>query len=175
MDFDEKAILSINRPKDTLLTYYILVALTSLVAAPFMGVYLYFRYHTMRYRFTPEGISMSWGILFHHEIVLNYSRIQDIHLQSNFFERLLGLARLEVQTASGGGGAQMTLEGLENVEQVRDFLYSRMRGASHAKTAQAVRKPAAGTTVDGDVAATLREVAVELRRIREELAKVARP
>ncbi len=167
MAFDEKAILAITRPKDSLLTYYMLVALTALVGAPFLGVYLYFRFHTMRYRFDAEGISMSWGILFHHEIVLNYSRIQDIQLRSNFVERLLGLAQIEVQTAGGGAGEQMTLEGLEDVEAVRDFLYSRMRGGAHHQHVEAASKPA--LTAHDDLAGVLREVAGELRGIREEL------
>lgn len=166
MAFDENAILSITRPKDSLLTYYMLVALTSLIAAPFLGLYLYFRFHTMRYRFDAEGISMSWGILFHHEIVLNYSRIQDIQLRSNFVERLLGLAQIEVQTAGGGAGEQMTLEGLENVDEVRDFLYSRMRGAAHHVDAAA---PKSATKASGDLAGLLRDVAGELRAIREQL------
>ena len=29
--------------------------------------YLYFRYHTMRFRFDREGIAMSWGLLFRRE------------------------------------------------------------------------------------------------------------
>lgn len=50
----------------------------------------------MRYRFTDEGISMSWGILFRRETIINYARIQDIHLRSNFVERWLGLTRVLV-------------------------------------------------------------------------------
>ena len=46
-----------------------------------VGLFHWFRYHTMRYRFDAEGVSMSWGILFRREVLLNYSRIQDIHLQ----------------------------------------------------------------------------------------------
>jgi putative membrane protein len=165
MAFDEKAILSITRPKDSLLTYYMLTALASLIAAPFLGLYLYFRFHTMRYRFDAEGISMSWGILFHHEIVLNYSRIQDIQLRSNFVERLLRLAQIEVQTAGGGAGEQMTLEGLEDVEAVRDFLYSRMRGGSAQHHTEKPVVAASGN----DLAGVLRDVAGELRGIREQL------
>lgn len=170
MAFDEKSILSITRPKDSLFTYYMLSAVASLFAAPFLGVYLYFRFHTMRYRFDAEGISMSWGILFHNEILLNYSRIQDIQLRSNFVERWLGLARIEIQTASSGGGQNMTLEGIERVDQVRDFLYSRMRGAAAAKAGAAVSKPVpAAAASTGDVAAILQEVAAEVRAIREQL------
>ena len=78
---------------------------------------------------------MGWGILFRREINLTYSRIQDIHLVSNIVERWLGLARIQIQTASGSAKAEMTLAGLLQFERVRDFLYSRMRGARDAGTA----------------------------------------
>ena len=55
----------------------------------------------MRYRFDTDGIHMRWGIVFRRDVLLNYSRIQDIHLRSNLIERWLGLARIEIQTASG--------------------------------------------------------------------------
>jgi len=118
--------------------------------------YLYFRYHTMRYRFDTDGIHMKWGIIFRREVLLNYSRIQDIHLRSNLIERWLGLARIEIQTASGSASANMTLEGMEDPEGMRDFLYSRMRGTRGEK---------AGTDVD-PLAAVLHEIAGELREIR---------
>ena len=121
-----------------------------------MFPYLYFRYHTMRYRFDTDGIHMKWGIIFRREVLLNYSRIQDIHLLSNLIERWLGLARIEIQTASGSESANMTLEGMEDPEVVRDFLYSRMRGTPAEK---------AGTDVD-PLTAVLHEIAGELREIR---------
>jgi uncharacterized membrane protein YdbT with pleckstrin-like domain len=98
---DESAIFSIERPAPNLMTYYLL---SSFVLGPLFFILLiplYFRYHTLRYRFDEEGISMRWGILFRREINLTYARIQDIHLRSNFVERWLNLARVEVQTASG--------------------------------------------------------------------------
>jgi len=94
----------------------------------FALVPLYFRYHTLRYEFDDEGVSMRWGVLFRREIHLTYARIQDIHLTSNVVERWLGLGRVLVQTASGSSKAEMTIEGLREFEAVRDFLYARMRG-----------------------------------------------
>lgn len=140
--------------------YYVLKALASGPAFPIMLPLLYFRFHTMRFRFDEEGISMSWGILFRREIVLNYSRIQDVHLQSNAIERWFGLARIDVQTASGGSAPEMTLEGIRDYEALRDFLYSRMRGAKEHSNAPA---GAAGDSL-GD---TLQAIATELRAIRQ--------
>jgi hypothetical protein len=154
-------------PDRRLFTYY---TLSSLLAGPFFFVplvVLYFRYHTMRYVVEEEGITMRWGILFRREVSLTYARIQDIHLTSNFVERWLGLAKVQVQTASGSSSAEMTIEGLPRFEAIRDFLYSRMRGARD-------RAAIAGSATGGElpagalpeVAEALREVAAEVRALR---------
>ena len=167
---DDAAILSIERPHKDLLMYYLLSALAFPPAFPFVAPYLYFRYHTMRYKFTDEGISMSWGILFRREIILNYARIQDIHLRSNFVERWFGLSKVLVQTASGNSGAEMSIEGLKEFEAVRDFIYSKMRGVKDPAHRQATAGVVSGSTTSGsadaELAATLREVARELRELR---------
>src|SRR5688572_32016423 len=97
--------------------------------------------------------------------MLTYARIQDIHLTSNIIERWLGLARIQIQTASASASAEMTIEGLHEFEEVRDYLYSKMRGV-RAGTAQP-----AGAAPQSDLASALREVAAELRAVREALEK----
>lgn len=170
---------SLKRPDSALLVYY---ALGSLLLGPFFFfalIPLYFRYHTLRYEFDDEGVSMRWGILFRREIHLTFARIQDIHLTSNVVERWLGLGRVLVQTASGSSKAEMTIEGLKDFEAVRDFLYSRMRGMRQEAaggTGGGAHRPAAtpGTTggggLDAEAAAelttTLLAVARELREVR---------
>ncbi len=119
----------ITRPDPALMKYYLLVAACTLVAFPFVILPLYFRYHTLRYKFDDEGVAASWGILWRHEVYLTYRRIQDIHVTRNIFHRWLGLAKVMVQTASGSAGAEMTVEGIREPEKIRDFLYARMRGA----------------------------------------------
>jgi len=179
----DRHIQAIDRPDKSLLVYYLLGALVIPPLFPIVVLPLYFRYHTMRYKFTDDGISMSWGILFRRETIVNYARIQDIHLRSNFVERWLGLARILVQTASGSSSAELTIEGIKEFEALRDFLYARMRGvkdAHHHATAgvpqaqaslagaPALAGPASGAT--DELAAALREAAQELRAVRESLA-----
>jgi putative membrane protein len=158
------AIAAIERPSPQLWKQYVLRAIAANVAFPLAITLLYFRYHTMRYRFDAEGIHMRWGILLRREIMLNYSRIQDIQLRANILERWLGLARIEVQTASGGSGSEMVLEGLQNFVDVRDFLYSRMRGAKHHDGPA----PAGG---QDSLAGVLGEVAAELRALRQTIER----
>jgi putative membrane protein len=158
------------KPARSLFTYY---ALSSLFAGPFFFVpllVLYFRYHTLRYEVEEEGITMRWGILFRREVSLTYARIQDIHLTSNLVERWLGLAKVQVQTASGSSSAEMTVEGMPQFEVIRDFLYSRMRGARDRAVS-----PSGGAA--GEQAAApveqltevLREIAAEVRALRTAL------
>ena len=152
----------IERPVPRLLSYYLLTALAAFPALPVLLPYLYFRYHTLTYRLDAEGISMSWGILFRREIHLTYARIQDIHLVSNVVERWLGLAKIRIQTASGGSGAQMTLEGIADHGAMRDFLYAKLRAASAPAEAR-----------EGGAEAALQELAAELRALRGRLAAIA--
>ena len=169
---DDATIFALERPHPDLLKYYLLSSLVIPPLFPVLATYLYFRYHTMRYKLTDEGISMSWGILFRRQVIINYARIQDIHIRSNMVERWLGLAKVLVQTASGSSGAEMTLEGFKEFEAVRDFLYSKMRGVkdpTHKTTAPA---HAVSAGHDTELAAALREVARELRETR--LALTAR-
>ena len=156
-------VFAIRRPDPSLLKYYVI---TSFGLGPFFFIPLiplYFRYHTMRYEFDEQGISMRWGILFRREVTLTYARIQDIHLVSNFIERWLGLARVQIQTASGSSTAEMTIEGVKEFARVRDFLYSRMRGVA----GKAVAAESAGTPPD-----PLRQIADEMRIVRELLARL---
>ncbi len=170
---DESAIFAIERPAPVLLTYYVLASLLLGPLFLVLLVPLYFRYHTLRYRFDEEGISMRWGILFRREINLTYARIQDIHLRSNVVERWLNLARIEVQTASGSSGAEMTLEGLLEFEAIRDYLYTRMRGSDARRGGSTTAAPAragADSAAIQELTATLREVTAELRAVHEALA-----
>jgi len=168
----DRQIQGITRPDKALWSYYLLSAALFPPAFPFLVLPLYFRFHTMRYKFTDDGISMSWGILFRREIILNYARIQDIHLKSNVVERWLGLARILVQTASGSHAAEMTIEGVKEFELLRDFLYSRMRGVkdSHPPHPAPAVSPEARATAD-ELTLALRETAAELRALRETLEK----
>lgn len=164
----QSQVFAIRRPSPELLKYYIL---SSFLFGPFFIfplIYFYFRYHTMQYSFDEEGISMKWGILFRREIMLTYARIQDIHLTSNIVERWLKLARIQIQTASASSSAEMTIEGLHEFEMVRDFLYSKMRGVRHHGVVTATTTAPEPTN---DLAIALREVASELRAVREALER----
>lgn len=168
----ERRVFAIERPAPSLMKYYFI---SSFLAGPLFFiplVPLYFRYHTMRYEFDDEGIMMRWGILFRREITLTYARIQDIHLTSNFIERWLGLARIQIQTASGSADAEMTIEGILEYTLVRDYLYTRMRGVRVGHAGVAATSPGTGPTSAADATATLSAVVDEMRSIRALLERL---
>ncbi len=173
-------IAALERPHRALWTYYIIRAVLSGPAIVASLPYLFFRYQTLRYRFDAEGIHMRVGLLFRREVNLTYARIQDIHLRSGILQRWLGLATLQVQTASGSTGPEMLIEGFKEFEVIRDFLYTRMRGyqasplpargapgtaLKAAANSSAAPAPVAGG--EGEVLALLLGIRDELRRTRE--------
>lgn len=155
---------TVTRPAPVLLRYYLILSLFSTVAFPAVALPLYFRYHTLRFRFDDEGISISWGILFRREIHLTYRRIQDIHVTRNLLQRWMGLATVEVQTASGNASAEIKIEGVLEADELRDFLYVKMRGAREDDEEDEV--PLSSSEPD--------EVLTLLREIRDGVRDVSR-
>lgn len=170
---------TIDRPDRKQVTLIILSGVfASLVscgfATPFvlLGIIpVLIRYYTTRYRFDESGVGVSWGFLFKQESHLTFDKIQDIHLRRGLLERWLGLGTVDVQTASGSAGAEVSLYGLTEFDEVRDFLYKEMRSARgmdrRKKTTAAggeVTQPEGG----GEAIALLREIRDEVRRLQQE-------
>ncbi len=169
----EQQIFALERPDRSLWTLYLIRAVLSGPAIIITLPLFFFRFRTLHYRFDAEGIHMRVGILFRREVNLTYARIQDIHLQSGAIQRWLGLADIQIQTASGSSGAELVIEGFKEYEAIRDFLYTRMRGAKGAPSERmAVAAPGAqaalvaGETNDETVTLLL-SIRDELRRTRE--------
>lgn len=161
----DERVLSITRPHSNLIWVYALRAAAGLFLAPILFVPLYFKYHTLRYRFDEEGVSASWGIFFRREVYLTYKRIQDIHVKRNLIERWLGIGTVDVQTAAGSSSADLAIEGMADYEVVRDFLYRRMRGHELA-----VAQPSSTASApSSDTLALLRDIRNELERTRRAL------
>ncbi|MFP2926992.1 PH domain-containing protein [Pyxidicoccus sp. 3LG] len=152
-------------PHRHLLAYYLVSAFLAGPGFPILMAVRWFKFQTLRYALDEEGLTARWGILFRREISLTYARIQDIHLSSNVVERWLGLARIQIQTASGNAQAEITIEGVQDFEAMRDFLYSKMRGSRPLPAARGAAQVLPAGDADA-LASTLREVAAEVRALR---------
>jgi putative membrane protein len=170
-------ISEITRPHRKLLTLYTIRSLFALVFFPFVWLPLFFKYETLRYRFDDEGITTKWGLLWRREIFLTYARIQDIHLARGLIERWLGIATINIQTAAGSSSSEMSIVGLIEYEDLRDFLYLKMRGARFGEegpddTAEvATSMTSVGSVATGtadETVALLTDIRDELRALRAE-------
>ena len=167
-----ETVRNLTRPHERLMTLYLLTALLGTLATlglalPFalIGLIpLWIRYHTLRYRFDEQGVGISWGYFFRHESYLTYDKIQDIHVNRGLLERWLGLGTVEVQTAAGSAGAELSLVGLTEFDLVRDVLYGRMRGARDEDVAEA-----AAAEGGDDALELLRAIKDEVARLGERL------
>lgn len=180
MTADLAQIRRIQRPHPRLVKLYLLAALLGSVSTCGLGlpvalialIPLLIRYNTLRYRFDDNGVGVSWGWLFRSESYLTYGKIQDIHLNRGLLERWLGLGTVEVQTASGNAGAEISFIGLTEFDAVRDFLYSRMRRGKGlpAEGAAAAAKGPAGAP--DEALAVLSEIRDEVAALRLQLQSV---
>lgn len=160
---------ALERPSPALMTYYLL---SSLVAGPGMIIVIpmmMVRYNTLRYRFEESGIRMQVGWFFRKEVVVAFRRIQDIHVSRNILQRWLGIASVSIQTASGNAMPEIVLEGMTNEDDIRDWLYERMRGAK----GQTVEPSTPQTSLPPKLNPSTDEVSELLRGIRDNLAILA--
>jgi len=162
----------VEKPDPCLFRYYVFVSMLSGPLTPIMLLPLYFRYITLRYKFDDTGVSMRWGILFRKEVYLTYRRIQDIHLTRNILQRWMGLAKISLQTASGSSQAEMSIEGILEAEELRDFLYSRMRGAKDEGAEQDSGEGATSLAAQNQSAASNDRATQALEEIRDSLKQL---
>ncbi len=174
---DQDRIYEITRPHSRLLSLYLLRSALTGPAFPFVFVPSLFKYETLRYRFDDEGVTMAWGLLWRREIFLTYARIQDIHLSRGVLERWLGLATINIQTAAGSSSSEMSVVGLAEYEEVRDFLYLKMRGArfGDGDDGEAGTPVTAEPATEGDEAVgLLTDIRDEIRALRQRLEGAGR-
>ena len=153
----------VTRPSPALMRYYVLSSLLAGPLFPIALIPLFCKYTTLRYRFDESGIAMQWGVLFRKEIYLTHRRIQDIHLTRNIVQRWFGLATVAVQTASGSATPEMSIEGVLQADQLRDYLYGKMRGARGEESIE----PSDTTAPDDEALVLLTEIRDSMRKLAE--------
>jgi putative membrane protein len=71
----------------------------------------------LTYEVTPSELRVHSGVLSRHERALPLERIHAVDVNEGVMERLLGVVRVKVETAAGGGsGSDVTLEALSRAE-----------------------------------------------------------
>ncbi len=115
-------------------------------------------YSTISYVLTENEIVWRRGVWFKNTGIVPYNRITNVDIAQGPISRNLGIAALKLQTAgySGQEKAEIKLEGIEDFEQLREFIMNFVRG----RTPQAVESYAGEEDTNA-------KILKELTRIRE--------
>lgn len=159
------------------------------IAIGYLAIHL--RYDTTWYVVSDRSLRIRRGIWVIHETTITFENVQNVSVRQGPLQRFCGIANVLVETAGGGSsgagahggkGVSMTahqglIEGVDNAQQIRDLLLSRLRqsrttglGDEPAESLAAGAAP--GRAAAGGVAWTPAHVAV-LREIRDEVARLS--
>ena len=92
-------------------------------------VYPRLRYQRWRWQLTDLAIELRYGVLVRVQETVPYFRIQQIDIAAGPVDRLLGLASLQVTSASASGSATLPGIAAEQAPQVRAELLARAAAA----------------------------------------------
>lgn len=81
----------------------------SAILALFLLIYPFLYYRRYRYYYDEQRIYISFGVIFHHQIVIPISQLQDIHLFQGPIMQLVKLTSLIVSTAGSNFSVQFLL------------------------------------------------------------------
>ena len=103
-----------------------LVPLAGLVLlAVLAGWYPPARFARWRWRLTPLALELRYGVVVHTHETVPYFRIQQIDVAQGPLDRLLGLATLQVTTASASGSAALPGVPADQAPAIRAELLAR--------------------------------------------------
>lgn len=83
------------------------------------------RYRAWHWRLTDIALELRYGVLVHRHEAVPYFRVQQIDISQGPFDRLLGLATLQVTTASASGSAGLPGIPAADAPQIRVQLLAR--------------------------------------------------
>jgi uncharacterized membrane protein YdbT with pleckstrin-like domain len=131
-------------------------------------------YEMRWYIVTDRSLRIRSGVVWLQEITMTFANIQEIRVNANPIEQLLGLANVEVRSAGGGdtdahgrssSGHVGKFAGVDNAEAIRDLLVERLRvyrDSGLGEKTVAAQEPLALSAA--------REVLQETRALRNSLA-----
>ncbi len=118
-------------------SYWLMYAILALIAAGALWQYLFFRY-----ALEDEQLVVSQGLIFRKHRKIPYTRIQNINTAQNPLHRLLGVATVQLESASGGKPEAV----LRVVDQPTIAQIRRKVLAAHADTAIDTKEPSLAAT-----------------------------
>lgn len=99
----------------------------------------YYKWWRFSYRLDAEELRIASGIFSRNVRSIPYERIQDVNLEQGPLARLLGLARVRLETGSSGSGDEGALDSVDLAEasRLRDVIRLRKAAQAEGTSAQA--------------------------------------
>ncbi|WP_162224321.1 PH domain-containing protein [Halorussus salinus] len=93
-------------------------------------------YRTADYRLTDDEIEYRRGVFFRQKTTIPYNRITNVATAQGPIQRFVGAGQVGVHTAGYGGqmGAELTIDGIADYEEVKDQIVAKVRGRPAAAT-----------------------------------------
>ena len=112
------------------------VGLFALLALLAMVGFEFYRWWRFSYRLDPEELRIASGVFSRNVRSIPYERIQDVNLEQGPLARLLGMAKVRLETGSSGSGDEGALDSVDlaEAERLRDVI--RLRKAQQAEGPQ---------------------------------------
>lgn len=97
----------------------------------FLSVYIFqrFYYRYYFYDLRNEDIVIKKGVISRNEITLPYSKIQNVYVDQDVFDRIFKLYDVHLETAGFGSGMSAHIDGvnMENSEKLRDMIMAKVK------------------------------------------------
>jgi membrane protein YdbS with pleckstrin-like domain len=128
-------------------------------------------YGTAAYRLTADELEYRRGVFFQQKSTVPYNRITNVDASQGPLQRLVGAGSVGIHTAGFGGqmGAELTVTGVADFEEIKEQILDRVRrrapAATEGEDATAEMVPGSTGAVESN------DVLAELRRIRELLER----
>lgn len=158
-------VLDVELPVSDLIVWGIAVLWALLRAVDPVRAYL--RTSNTDYLLTTENVYKKTGILSETVTRVGIDKIQNTQLKKDFFGSTFDYGTILLSTA-GGGGVEMSIEDLDNPDELRNELRTRMAQASNRGTE--TERPGPG----GVAPETVQTLVDEARKMRETAERIER-
>jgi uncharacterized membrane protein YdbT with pleckstrin-like domain len=139
-----------------------------------LGLWLRAYFRTLNYAIADDVLKGRRGVFFKRQVTMPYHKITNVDITNGPLQRKFGVGYLHCQTAGAGGQqgarAELKMEGIKDLEGVKDLIMERIKGAAGPSAARSSMEAAgSGSSAVGiDLGS---EILAELRAIREALEK----
>ncbi|WP_439027957.1 PH domain-containing protein [Haloarchaeobius sp. DT45] len=128
-------------------------------------------YRSADYRLTADELEYRRGVFFQQKTTVPYNRITNVDSVQGPVQRVVDAGTVRIHTAGFGGqtGAELTIDGVSDFEDIKEQVLDAVRGRAPEATEGASVPEVAPTPAE--TGSDSGEVLAELRRIRELLER----